>query len=461
MKIPVFRWFVFAILVVAFAGLAACSGGGNDDPDCDSDDPCVTRTPRITPPPTHTPAPTSTPGPTSTPTPKATATAAPNACLPSSSIGILVQSTNVTAYAPKGSWGSCGPSNGISVVPIETSAGLGKGGPATPITTTELVNSCSSNSDTGQTVCVANSTHVFLVSGTTLKSTSASGATGSQTFSGGNCMNCGVVVDSSTNRALITIGLTGTGGPGGYQFLDLGATPPTFETPIPAGAFTSEDASIDPVRKLVLSPNEQGNYQIIKTGGATPELFNNNVTGTPEFDSAGEDCTTGIALASDEFTGNLFIADLTQAKFTAGTGGAAGTWTAPSQLQNLFPGLAAGTNGVAVAPGTHFGVVTGEFGGALEGVYQLPSSSGTGTPKLVDSVLFTVPNDPSKAPWSMGCDPHTVTAYVSPNSHKAFAVLGNGSFTFLAVVDIEGMLKAPRTGGMVTDPTPFVTFIAQ
>jgi len=190
-------------------------------------------------------------------------------------------------------------------------------------------------------------------------------------------------------------------------------------------------------------------------------LFNNNVTGTPEFDSAGEDCTTGIALASDEFTGNLFIADLTQAKFTAGTGGAAGTWTAPSQLQNLFPGLAAGTNGVAVAPGTHFGVVTGEFGGALEGVYQLPSSSGTGTPKLVDSVLFTVPNDPSKAPWSMGCDPHTVTAYVSPNSHKAFAVLGNGSFTFLAVVDIEGMLKAPRTGGMVTDPTPFVTFIAQ
>jgi len=351
------------------------------------------------------------------------------------------------------------------VVPIETSAGLGKGGPATTIATTEQVNSCSSNSDNGQTVCVANSTNVFLITGTTLNSTLTSGATASQGFSGGSCMNCGVVVDSSTNKALITIGLT-AGGPGGYQFLDLGATPPAFETPIPAGGNTSEDASIDPVRKLVLSPNESANYQLLNTSTATPKLFNNDLGGTPEdgqFDSAAEDCKTGIALATDEFTGNLFITDLTQATFTAGS---PGTWTAPSRLQSLFPDLIPtgfGTNGVAVAPGTDFGVVTGEFKGNIEGVFELPSSSGTGKPAVVDSVEFTVPNDPTDAAWSQGCDPHTVTAYVSPNSHKAFAVLGNGSFTLLAVVDIEGMLKAPRTGNMVTNPLPagLVTFIAQ
>ena len=64
-------------------------------------------------------------------------------------------------------------------------------------------------------------------------------------------------------------------------------------------------------------------------------MFNNNVTPFPgEFDSAGEDCTTGIALATIEFTGNLFIADLTQAKFTPGT---PGTWTdTASQVVN-FP----------------------------------------------------------------------------------------------------------------------------
>lgn len=71
-------------------------------------------------------------------------------------------------------------------------------------------------------------------------------------------MNCGVVIDSSVDKALVTVGLT-SGGPGGYQFLDLGASP-AFETPIAAGGFrTSEDISIDPIRHLVLSPSEDGN----------------------------------------------------------------------------------------------------------------------------------------------------------------------------------------------------------
>jgi hypothetical protein len=68
-------------------------------------------------------------------------------------------------------------------------------------------------------------------------------------------------------------------------------------------------------------------------------------------------------------------------------------------------------------------VVTGEFGGNLEGVIQLPAKSGTGTPSVLDWVAFTVPDDPSHAAWSQGFDPHTVTAYVSPNSNKALGVL--------------------------------------
>lgn len=273
-------------------------------------------------------------------------------------------------------------------------------------------------------------------------------------------MNCGVVVDSSTNKALIAIGLA-TGGPGGFQFLDLGASP-AFETPIPAGGRTSEDVSIDPIRHLVLSPNEDSNYQILNTSASTPALFNNMVTGpTAEFDSAAEDCTSGIALATVEFTSTLFIADLTQAAFTAGT---PGSWSAPSQLQK-FPEFTfdAGTDGIAVAPGTHFGIVTGEFGGALEGVIQLPATSGSGTPAVPDWVAFTMPNDPSGAIWQEGDDPHTVTAYVSPNTGKALGVLLNRSFTFLGVVDLQGLLSAPRTGHVVNNPIPagLVTFVAE
>lgn len=371
---------------------------------------------------------------------------------------MLVQGTNATAYLPQGGWDEGTAS--VKVVPIETSSGLGTGGAPTSITTGAVPNSCSSNSDTGETVCVGNNTDVYLITGTTLNSTLTSGATSSQGFSGGDCENCGVVVDSTTNKALITIGLA-TGGPGGYQFLDLGGTP-TFEAPIPAGTETSENVSIDPVRHLILSPNESSLYQIVNVSTSTAALFNNQLEGGT-LDSAAEDCTTGIALSTDEGTGNLFIADLTQASFTPGT---PGTWTAASQFQNFpeFDSFSAGTNGIAVAPGTHLGIVTGEFGGNLEGVIQLPSTSGSGTPAVVDYAAFTVPPTPNEQTWSEGLDPHTVTAYVSPNTHKAYAVLENGDFSFVAIIDIQAMLSAPRTGAhTVTNPIPagIVTFVAE
>ena len=400
--------------------------------------------------------------------PTATPTSAPNACLPSSSLSVLVQGTNATAYLPQANWGE--GTAAVKVVPIETSAGLGTGGAPTSITTGSLPNSCSSNSLTGETVCVGNDTDVYLINGTTLTSTLKSGATATESFSGGSCENCGVVVDSTTNRALITMGLS-TGGPGGYQFLDLAGTP-GFETPIPAGVGTSENVSIDPVRHLVLSPNESfenggvSDYQLVNISTATPALFNNDLSelGPQAWDSAGEDCTTGIALATDEGTGNLFIADLTQAKFTPGT--PAGTWTdAASQLVNFpeFDDFSAGTCGIAVAPGTHLAIVVGEFGGNLEGVVQLPSTSGSGTPAFPDYVAFTVPELPDDSEWSQGFDPHTVTAYVSPNSHKAYGVIENGDFSFVAIVDLQGLLSAPRTGHVVNNPLPagLVTFVAE
>ena len=125
--------------------------------------------------------------------------------------------------------------------------------------------------------------------------------------------------------------------------------------------------------------------------------------------------------------------------------------------------MAAGTCGIAIAPGTHLGVVTGEFGGALEGVIQLPATSGSGTPSIVDYVAFTVPSPPTEEGWSEGGDPHTVTAYVSPNTHKAYGVLENRDFTYVAIVDLQGLLSAPRTGHVVNGrlPAGLVTFVAE
>ena len=364
-------------------------------------------------------------------------------CLPSSSLSVLIQGSNVTSYVPKGAWSTAVA--GISVVPVEGA------GSSAVVTTPNAVNSCSSNSVTGQTVCTANNTDVYLLAGSTLATTLTSSGTGSLGFSGGSCTNCGVVVNAVTNTATLGLSLA-TGG--GYQFLNLATN--SFQTPIATGTSTnaiSEDIAIDPIRNFILSPTEAGDYEIVKTAPST-SLYENTTNAGAVFDSSAEDCTTGVALSSDEFTGNIFIADLTQATFTSGT--PAGTWSAPSQLESLpeFVSLAAGASGLAVAPGTHLAVVTGEFGGSAFGGMQLPATSGTGTPALVDYVVANVPNDPSGAPWQMGLDPHTVTAYVSPANAKAYALIANiASPTFLAVVDIQALLAATRSRTHTVDPT--------
>lgn len=366
-------------------------------------------------------------------------------CIPSSSLAVSL-GTQVVAYAPNGYWE--GGSTGIQYVPLE-----GGGSPAT-IATPNVTNSCATNSVTGQTVCVANNTDVYLITGSTLNTTLTSGANTFASFSGGSCKNCGVTINAATNTAAIAGGFTGASGDG-VQFLNLANN--TFATPFPTVRTVSEDISIDASRNLILSPDEEGYYDLYQVAPITNNIteFSNGVF-AGEFDSAAEDCTTGIALASIEFTNNLYITDLTQASFTAGS---PGTWTAPQRVITLNTpyGFSAGTCGISVAPGsTHLGVVTGEFGGSSFAAFALPATSGTGTPNLVDYANALLPNTPDGNPFSSGFDPHTITAYTSPNNNKAYAVVADfrlGSPSYLAVIDLAALLAAPRSGANVVDPT--------
>ena len=238
----------------------------------------------------------------------------------------------------------------VQLVPIE-----GLHTKATVITA-QPVNSCSSNETTGQSVCVANNTDVYLINGSSVTSTLTSGATGTAGFSGGTCQNCGIVIDSNSNRAFITEGTVS--GLDAYQTLDLATN--TFSAPVTSPSGISEDIAYDPNRDLILSPNELGTYELIT--GATGAIHD-NATGTVELESAKEDCTTGIALSSVEFTGEVFLADLSQATYVAR---APRSWSPTSSRSSpKFAPLAAGTSGLAVAPGSHLAVLTGEFGSGL------------------------------------------------------------------------------------------------
>ena len=104
-----------------------------------------------------------------------------------------------------------------------------------------------------------------------------------------------------------------------------------------------------------------------------------------------------------------------------------------------------------MAGDSHIAVVNGEFGGNLFGAIRLPSTPGTGgkVPAATDYIVCTIPNTPDKATWSTGDDPHTTTAYVSPNSGDAIALVANSSPpTFAAVIDMTKLLDptiVPRT----------------
>jgi hypothetical protein len=371
-----------------------------------------------------------------------------SACLPTSSLGVLVPTKpgNVTAYVPNGCW-SCGGSPGVQAVNIE--------GPtsATSIVTANTVNSCSSNPATNQTVCVANNTDVYLITGTTLNKTLKSGSNTTAFFSGGSCENCGVAINALSNTAVINMGLSGGASGNGVQLLDLNTN--VFGTPFQSQNAVSEDISIDPTRNLILSANERANYVLyqIQSDGSTLKEFGNDQSGLPNsignFDSSAEDCSTGLALASEEaFPFAVFITDLTQAKLTPGS--PAGTWTAPSTNFPLVTSytFSAATDGIAVAPGSaHLAVITGEFGGNTFAVLQLPSTSGSGTPTILDYAVAQIPTTTACGTYSAGLDPHTVTAYTSPNNGKAYAVFANSPPpTCLVVIDLAAVLAAPRGG---------------
>jgi hypothetical protein len=385
------------------------------------------------------------------------------ACVPTSSLAVTA-GTNVNAYVPFGAWDGEG-TTGIEEVPLEGS------GTAAHFTTTGEVNSCASNSVTSEVVCTENTSNVDLINGSTL-TTVTSGSNNEAGFSGGDCNNCGVGINPANNTAVIAMGYLPSSSNSALQVLNLSNN--TFNTPVALAHEVSEDISIDSTNNFILSPDEQGYYELVKIGSGNALTEYSNFVGTDggELDSAAEDCTTQIAYASDEFTNLMYITDVSQATFTSGT---PGTWSAPGQFVDLsvgeastFDSFSAGTCGISTAPGSgHYGVITGEFGGSSFAAFQGPATSGSGTPALQDYAYVSSLTLPGGGAFSAGFDPHTVTAYTSPNSNKAFAVMvdwSSGVPDYLAVVDLAGVLAAPRVAGThtvdLTKGTPWLTYVA-
>jgi Abnormal spindle-like microcephaly-assoc'd, ASPM-SPD-2-Hydin len=398
----------------------------------------------------------------------------------------LAASGYIAVYAPLGSYGE--DATGVALMQVAGS-GVKPGVVATP----DTVNSCASvppgtfvsGSTNPEAVCVSNDTDVYLIDGTKLEKTLTSAGTGTFDFSGGSCTTCGVAVDPISMTAVIAIA-GGPSGEGGYQLLNL-KTQAFTGTADAAPDGLAENYAVMPISSdffLILSPTEDGQYDIFGVvppsggsgGGAEIAEYNGGAINPPyqEFDSPALD-STGIILGTSEFTNNIFLADLTQA--TVNTGSVPWTWNAASQLQTLpsdWDSFTAGTTGIAVAYGEHLAFLEDEFGLTAFGALQLPSASGSGTPAVLDSVVASMPFDPSGELWAMPLDPHGLAAAFASAEITGGApgtpgtvVLGSGAGiglvmndqrTYVAVVDLGKLLAAPREatsgfGSNTVDPS--------
>lgn len=357
-----------------------------------------------------------------------------------SQVSVLVTGHDVVAYVAKGNWFPS-TTTGISIVDVE-----GTRVAPTVVPTPDVVNTCASNPFTGRTVCTGQGTDVYLLSGTTLLSTLTSSGSGRLAY---GCTNCGVTMDAIHDRALVGLAFDDGGTQaGGYQFLDLASRTfePPFETSIPFSDTNaiSTGVLVDPLRDFILSPSERGPFEIVNvTTSASAESF---LRTTGEAESAGEDCSTGIVVAPEgPILGpppplRFHITDLTQAAFTPGT---PGSWDAPFAFDTLSGAPNGGWGAVAVAQGTHTGIFAGEV---IENddvvAFTLPSTSGSGTPALVDSVSCGIPI------FATGRQPQSIAAYRSPNGGDAIGMVVSFDATEMAVIDLTKMLDStvvPRT----------------
>jgi len=171
-------------------------------------------------------------------------------------------------------------------------------------------------------------------------------------------------------------------------------------------------------------------------------------------DTTAYDSSTQIAYVSFHTKSTCFnspaddiaMFDMSQATFNATTH----QWTTPSFLIQSITGTALnGIDSISVESKNHLAMVTA--GDNNIGVLQLPTASGGNSASLAvtDWVNALMPMDPDGVAWNGWGEPDGVATYVSPNTGKVIGVLmnnpaGGGGSTYLALIDMNALLAAPR-----------------
>ena len=444
-----------------------------------------------------------TPTATSTSSASPTATSSPGATDRNSAnaLGVFISgTTTVNAFVPEGSDNLS--NTGTYQVVIESAASPL---PSPTLITTDRVNSCAP-SVTGQVVCSGQTGTVDLVPAAATSPTiqSISPLPNSVNYADGDCIACGAMVDDVLGLSIVSTGsgflpVTLSNGTLG----SLIATNTNSATGPDPNEVPGMDFGYDAMHHRILSANFQvtsvsmgfmtstPHFQIIDISTpASPVVYdltndfnifegNSRTCGSPPSpsddlpDTTAYDTSTQIAYVSfhNKATCNatppddIAMFDMSQATFNATTH----EWTTPSFLIQSITGTALnGIDSISVESKNHLAMLSG--GDNNIGVLQLPAASGGNSASLAvtDWVNANMPNDPDGVAWSGWGEPNGVATYVSPNTGKVIGVLmnnpaGGGGSTYLALIDMEALLAAPRDTPphQILTPisSPIVTFV--
>lgn len=331
------------------------------------------------------------------------------------------------------------------------------------IALTFSVDSCAADATALKVVCVGYNTSQIAVlsvtiSGSNITVTAAEYDLQNTTyanFSGGSCLNCGVLTDPGDNRFIVSSG-------DGYRVVDYTGTILASYLNATGRDLWTENFAFDPTRNLIISPEYGTSNQYLWVINIdTGKIYRWNLSMTDSqipnaptsltADAATVDFNTGVIAISDESQKFLLLINLAKATFDS----ASGTFSAPAAYVDIS-GVATRLPGMAAEPTKHLVFLEEEFGTGI-GAARLPSSTPSGAPSLGDYVGATMP-----APNATGCnsfwsnvgDPHGLALFADLVNGRPMGLLIDDSKSCLAIIDLEKLLNAPRASGTNTvDPT--------
>ncbi len=340
-----------------------------------------------------------------------------------------------------------------------------------PISISPAPNACTINAPDNLLACISFSSPTitnFRINSngslTQLASVTTDAPSGGVTDSGGTCVICGIEYDDTDDAYIIATA-------NGYEVY----TSPT-ENSYTQRAWTipgnvAENFGYNAVTNTILSPV----YATIDATGLTYMNVSENKSyviatqpaGLFEPDAAAFDSATNIAAVTEEVanasgTNDLFVENIGSANLNTPS---SGQFTAPQttvMLTSSLFGRASATTcdvpvtGIAIDPASHLAFVGSEFCGQGNGsgdgavtpfgVLALPTNAHSAL-AISSQVYLNMPPLPDGSLWDDAGDPHAMAAMPISGLCNPCGITCNAETTWLAIIDMQALLSAPRSLG--------------